>query len=218
MKRRILLGWVLVGMGAALVPVGADAQGRGRGTRGIPPGHLPPPGECRVWHDDRPPGHQPPPTSCGEARRDAYRTGGRVIHGGGEGRDDRYDRGGRDRDGGWERECDRRDRDEDECGWGDRDGDRYPRDARYPATLPEMVWGVIFGRGDRRLTGGLREWIGDGAVRVRYVDADRNGRPEAVSWLDHRGDTVQHWIDTTGDGRADRVTVYEDGRVARVIQ
>lgn len=30
----------------------------------IPPGHYPPPGECRVWYPDRPPGHQPPPGSC----------------------------------------------------------------------------------------------------------------------------------------------------------
>jgi hypothetical protein len=30
----------------------------------IPPGHLPPPGKCRVWFPDRPPGHQPPPRDC----------------------------------------------------------------------------------------------------------------------------------------------------------
>lgn len=30
----------------------------------IPPGHLPPPGACRVWFPDRPPGHQPPPGPC----------------------------------------------------------------------------------------------------------------------------------------------------------
>ena len=27
----------------------------------IPPGHLPPPGECRIRHPDMPPGQQPPP-------------------------------------------------------------------------------------------------------------------------------------------------------------
>lgn len=32
----------------------------------IPPGHMPPPGECRIWYPDRPPGHQPPPGGCGE--------------------------------------------------------------------------------------------------------------------------------------------------------
>lgn len=30
----------------------------------IPPGHLPPPGMCRIWYPDRPPGHQPPPGDC----------------------------------------------------------------------------------------------------------------------------------------------------------
>jgi hypothetical protein len=33
----------------------------------IPPGHLPPPGECRVWYPNRPTGHQPPPQSCATA-------------------------------------------------------------------------------------------------------------------------------------------------------
>lgn len=30
----------------------------------VPPGHLPPPGACRIWYPDRPPGHQPPPGDC----------------------------------------------------------------------------------------------------------------------------------------------------------
>jgi hypothetical protein len=34
----------------------------------IPPGHLPPPGQCRIWFPDRPPGHQPPPGSCRQLR------------------------------------------------------------------------------------------------------------------------------------------------------
>jgi len=33
-------------------------------TAHVPPGHLPPPGACRVWYPDRPPGHQPPPGPC----------------------------------------------------------------------------------------------------------------------------------------------------------
>lgn len=33
---------------------------------GIPPGHLPPPGYCRIWIPGRPPGHQPPPGKCSE--------------------------------------------------------------------------------------------------------------------------------------------------------
>src|SRR6267378_3082119 len=36
-------------------------------TLGIPPGHLPNPGECRIWIPGTPPGHQPKPKSrpCG---------------------------------------------------------------------------------------------------------------------------------------------------------
>lgn len=33
---------------------------------GIPPGHVPPPGECRIWLPGHPPGHQPPPGPCHE--------------------------------------------------------------------------------------------------------------------------------------------------------
>lgn len=33
----------------------------------IPPGHYPPPGECRLWYPDRPAGHQPPPFRCGDS-------------------------------------------------------------------------------------------------------------------------------------------------------
>ena len=31
----------------------------------VPPGHLPPPGYCRVWYPELPHGHQPPPEPCG---------------------------------------------------------------------------------------------------------------------------------------------------------
>ncbi|MFN7144909.1 MAG: hypothetical protein ACK4YP_14125 [Myxococcota bacterium] len=42
-------------------------------SHGIPNGHLPPPGSCRVWFPGEPPGHQPPPTRCAAAFRDAPR-------------------------------------------------------------------------------------------------------------------------------------------------
>ena len=70
-----------------------DERGRKARTRGrrsptpIPPGHLPPPGECRVWYDDRPAGEQPPPSSCERATRLAEETGGRLVYGGREGRE-----------------------------------------------------------------------------------------------------------------------------------
>ena len=64
------------------VPI--EAQGRGpkqaRGGGGVPPGHLPPAGMCRIWIDGTPPGLQPPATSCAEAYR-RVPTNGRVIHG-----------------------------------------------------------------------------------------------------------------------------------------
>ncbi len=87
-----------------LVAVPVDAQGRRSGrvtdrVQGVPPGHLPPAGQCRVWYDGHPPGQQPPPTSCREAERVASRDrDARVIYGAasGDGRWDR-DRGGSSR-------------------------------------------------------------------------------------------------------------------------
>jgi hypothetical protein len=77
----------------ALAAGSVEAQGRGRraNSQGIPPGHLPAAGECRVWYDGVPPGRQPRPTSCREAERVAARDrNARVIYG-----DDRYnDRSG----------------------------------------------------------------------------------------------------------------------------
>ena len=42
-----------------------------RGPLGVPPGHLPPPGECRLWFPGKPPGHQPPPGRCGRIEAEA---------------------------------------------------------------------------------------------------------------------------------------------------
>ncbi len=36
----------------------------------IPPGHLPPPGSCRIWFPETPPGRQPPPGNCTELSLD----------------------------------------------------------------------------------------------------------------------------------------------------
>ena len=103
-------------------PVTAQERGGRYGSpgQGIPPGHLPPPGECRVWYDDRPAGQQPPPTGCREAERVASRDRyARVVYGG-----DRRER--RDNDS-WDREDDPRDR-----GRAIPRGDRSPYPGRYP--------------------------------------------------------------------------------------
>jgi hypothetical protein len=53
---------------AAGAHVQVPAYARGgyevREVRNIPPGHLPPPGSCRIWYPGTPPGQQPPPDRC----------------------------------------------------------------------------------------------------------------------------------------------------------
>ena len=66
---------------AACKPVPAtepapEAAPRGRSpstaaSLGIPPGHLPPPGMCRVWMPDEPPGNQAKARSCSNIERTA---------------------------------------------------------------------------------------------------------------------------------------------------
>ncbi len=74
------LAFLLIGLAASP----AFAQGRGRNSQGIPPGHLPPEGLCRVWYDGVPPGRQPSPTGCYDAERVASRNrDARVIYGDG---------------------------------------------------------------------------------------------------------------------------------------
>ncbi len=66
MTRLALLGLFAVG----LAGVAAQAEVHAVGYRypapqvHVPEGHLPPPGECRIWFPDREPGDQPPPGSC----------------------------------------------------------------------------------------------------------------------------------------------------------
>jgi hypothetical protein len=58
----------------------ADSARPGAGTShaaeapqslGIPAGHLPPPGECRLWFPGKPAGHQPAPGKCEKILPDA---------------------------------------------------------------------------------------------------------------------------------------------------
>ena len=123
---------VLVGLVAS--PLAAQGRGGRYSAQGVPPGHLPPPGQCRVWYDARPPGQQPRPTSCREAERLAGRDRyARVIYGADRDRRDRRD------DERWDRDGDRRER-----GRAIPRGDRYPAPDRYPSPdrypYPESRW------------------------------------------------------------------------------
>ena len=174
----------------------ADAQGRGKSkSKDVPPGHLPPPGMCRIWLDGVPPGRQPAPTSCADAERRAPRDA-RVIYGSSAARDGRDDRDrSRDRD---DRTRDDRTRDDTRCVDANRDGrcdhgepdrdrnDCVDRDrdgrcdyAEGRASVPEMVWGVVFGRGQR--VDEVRRIVGTNVASSRVTDADRNGVPETVT-------------------------------------
>ena len=136
-------------MGAAPLEAQPRRGRYGDSSQGIPPGHLPPPGECRVWYDDRPAGHQPPPASCREAERVAARDrDARVIYG--------TDRGPRSRDDGWwGRDENRRNRPRaiPRYPYPDREPyprSRYPYPDRYPGERPGYGYeGVPFDNGYR---------------------------------------------------------------------
>lgn len=59
----VALGGCVAYAGPAVGPQGYPAH-----SYPIPEGHMPPPGECRIWFPDLPPGQQPPPGSCYELR------------------------------------------------------------------------------------------------------------------------------------------------------
>ena len=83
----------------------------------------------------------------------------------------------------------------------------------YPSTLPDMASAVIWGRGQR--TSNATRWLGDNDYRVRYIDRDRDGRPEVASWFGGDGRMIQQRVDTNRDGRADEVRYYRRGQLVR---
>ncbi|HJR58266.1 MAG TPA: hypothetical protein VJ813_02665 [Vicinamibacterales bacterium] len=166
--KRAALALLLVGLTAGP----ALAQGRGRNKQGIPPGHLPPAGLCRVWYDGVPPGRQPPPTGCHEAERVASRDrGARVIYGAGSSRNDvpiyRDDR--RYPGGIWR---------------GDQDGRRPGTDGRRPNRNGENRTGRAVPRGDYGYASeGFRKGYDDGVVKGREDVGDRDSfDPARHSW------------------------------------
>lgn len=77
MRQVILIGMALITggcgarvMGGAPAPdvvvVDRSEHAPGRTARSIhvPPGHYPPPGQCRIWRLGVPPGRQSPPANC----------------------------------------------------------------------------------------------------------------------------------------------------------
>jgi len=57
--------------GAVVVSGGPGAGRNAKRARSVhvPPGHYPPPGQCRIWYVGVPPGHQPRPSDCGSLVR-----------------------------------------------------------------------------------------------------------------------------------------------------
>lgn len=211
-----------------------------RGSQGIPPGHLPPPGECRVWFDDLPPGHQPPPTDCDTARREAARSGGRVIYGDDRG-DDRWDDHDHwDDDDRWDDHRDDDDRWDDHDRWGHEDewDERWFRrfeslDRNDDGYLSRSEWRSddrLFDRLDLNDDGRLsRNEIRDAQSRYgdrrgdrrasrledRFRDSDdnRDGRLSLNEWWG--SDRAFDRLDRNNDGLLSWAEVVRDRRSSR---
>lgn len=240
---RVALTLGLVSAIALAHPLDAQGRGRGKNGDGVPPGHLPPAGQCRVWIDGVPPGRQPAPTDCATAER-TRPANGRVIYGAARRDDDRKDRDDRrDRD---RRDADRRDDDRRDSGrtgsvpsvptlprngsvWGtqacvDRDKDGRcdnPTGSTSGATsassvrYPSALPEMISTAVLRKQerSNAQTRWLGTTVVRATYLDRDGDRRPERIVWSDRSGQVVQKWVDSNRDGRADYVEVWRGGRL-----
>ena len=166
----------------------AFAQGRGRNKQGIPPGHLPPDGLCRVWYDGVPPGHQPSPTSCYEAERIASRDrSARVIYGGSSDRNAPIYRDGRQYPGDiWRGDDGRRPGTDGRRpnSTGQSRGRAVPRGDQYPSGYPNPDSRYPQGRDDYRLASdAFRRGHDDGVVKGREDVGDGDSfDPARHSW------------------------------------
>jgi len=104
----------------------------------------------------------------------------------------------------------------------DRDGDGrcddYPdlASAPYSSSMPPMTAALDVQRG-RGSQLALR-WLGTAEVMVRTSELRRTGTPYRAMWLDaNTGRLLQVWTDRDGDGIADRVEIYRNGRVAKIL-
>lgn len=208
MNRRLLAIATFATFAAALPAAAQSLRPRG-GVDGVPQGHRPPPGMCRIWLDGVPPGRQPAATDCASAVRNRP-ANGRVIFG---------DAAPRSRRGKVRPDDDANDeRRNEERRPPRRDDDGPPRvpDTRERYAMPRMP-------GTRALEAGRRfsdqeAWMGDVSVRAQWDDADGDGSPERIVWVDRRGEIVQVWIDDDGDGRADVVEKYSQGERTQVVR
>jgi hypothetical protein len=50
--------------GSISLDFGKDGGGKGSSAVNVPPGHMPPPGKCRIWYKGRKAGNQPAPGNC----------------------------------------------------------------------------------------------------------------------------------------------------------
>ena len=218
----------IVALGA--VTATADAQGRGKskGNQGVPPGHRPPAGMCRIWIDNVPPGHQPAPTDCETAVRNQP-ANSQIIWGDNTTRHDRnvYDdrRNDRDRDDRNRDDRDRNNRNRDDNGGYRRDSNGQPYD---PTCIdndrngwcdyhPDIRSGAR--TGDRRVPGSNT----GGATPV-----DRGQYPSQMPAMTAavlvrvgvRSTDVQNWlgrtdvrsetVDSNGDGVPEQASWYDN--------
>lgn len=180
----MMMRHVLIGSLAAVAMLAEPAAAQGRSSaRGVPPGHLPPAGMCRVWIEGVPPGRQPRVTDCRTARYQAARLNGRVIYG------DDFARKGKSN--GKYKNKDRRDDDR----YGRRDDDR--RDGRYDGRRDHDD-DRRDGRRDGRRDDGRSGTYGSNVC----VDANRDGRCDVATTTPRPGSTSRTSTSTTSEQRS----------------
>lgn len=62
-------GMLVVDVSESRPRQGVEVRPDGGRTFRIPPGHYPPPGQCRIWRPGVPPGQQEAPGSCSDLER-----------------------------------------------------------------------------------------------------------------------------------------------------
>ncbi len=101
---------------------------------------------------------------------------------------------------------------------GDGRCDDYPglASAPYSSSMPPMRAALDVQRGIGSPLA-LR-WLGTAEVFVRLSELKRTGTPYRAMWLDaNTSRLLQVWTDRDGDGVADRIEIYQNGRVSKII-